>query len=568
MLKLVIKLTILLIMVMIGLTGIWLMAGPGFYLAQAKEQPLTSESHNALNPGATVRASAAFSITLNQIAAPGSFTKPVQVTNAGDGSNRLFVVEQDGRIRIINSPVVTPFLDISSLVRSASDPPPNQGGSEEGLLSVAFHPDYENNGYFYVYYNNINSDIVIARYSVSSNPNIANSASGVTILTIPHPGETNHNGGQLMFGPLDGYLYAGTGDGGSGNDPPNNAQNINSLLGKVLRLNVTGVTTYSIPPGNPYAGAAPGADEIWDLGLRNPFRYSFDRGDSSGNGKGDLYIGDVGQNAREEISYHAATTPGGVNFGWRCKEGTLINPNVTPCSPALLASLTDPIAEYNNPAQGRAVTGGFVYRGSLYPALKGYYFFADFVSRRIWSIFKTGSTFSAPAVEINDAGFNISAFGEDEQGELYVVGYNGSIYRLADVNGPTPALTASKSASSPGIDPGETLTYTIFIKNTSATSTTLFMKDQIHPGLSYVPGSLSATQGSVNDSLSPILTWQGTLALPNEVTITYRVTATGIVTGLVPNSAVITSANTTPLTVTSSVFVPRPLPQYFPLIFK
>ncbi|MFN8456541.1 MAG: PQQ-dependent sugar dehydrogenase [Anaerolineae bacterium] len=565
--KLMAKLVTLAALSMLGLAALWLMLVPGFSPAQAKEDVPTVSSQNSVNPAARVRASATFSITVSSIVASG-FSAPVQVTNAGDGSNRLFVVEQAGVIRIINSPVVTPFLDIRSLVKS---------GGEEGLLSVAFHPNYESNGHFYVYYNSNatpDGNITIARYSVSSNPNIANPASAVIVLTIPHPGETNHNGGQLMFSPLDGYLYAGTGDGGSGNDPPNNAQNINSLLGKMLRLNVTGATTYTIPAGNPYAGATAGADEIWDLGLRNPFRYSFDRGDSNGNGKGDLYIGDVGQGAREEVSYQAATTPGGVNFGWRCKEGTLINTsnninNLPPCNnAAFLATLTNPIAEYVNPPSGAAaVTGGYVYRGNLYPALKGYYFYADFYSGVIFSVHKIGSVFSNPEIEL-DTSLNISSFGEDEQGELYVVDYNGSIRRLADVNGPTSLLTASKSASRPAINPGETLTYTIFIKNTSASTPTFFMKDQIPAGLSYIPGSLVATQGSADDSLNPVLRWQGTLVSPTEVTITYRVTATGLITGLFTNQAVITSASTTPLTLTNYLFVPLPIPQYFPLIFK
>jgi uncharacterized repeat protein (TIGR01451 family) len=494
----------------------------------------------------------------------------VQVTHAGDGSGRLFVVERQGAIRIIKNGAVlaTPFLDITGTVRDTGD--------EEGLLSVAFHPNYESNGFLYVYYNNNAGNIEISRYTVSGNPDVANPGSAAIVLTIPHLTNSNHNGGQLMFSPLDGYLYAGTGDGGSSNDPLNNAQNINSLLGKMLRLNVTGVTTYTIPAGNPYAGPTPGADEIWDLGLRNPFRFSFDQGDSNGNGKGDLYLGDVGQNAREEISYHAAATPGGVNFGWRCKEGNLINTNnninnLSPCNnAAFLNTLTNPIAEYNNPDLGRAVTGGFVYRGNLYPALKGYYFYADFSSGRIWSMTKAGSTFSTPQVEINNAGFNISAFGEDEQGELYVVGYNGSIYRVADVNGPALDLsTSQKFASAFGIDPGETLTYTILIKNTgSLTSATVFLTDRIPAGLSYVSGSLQASTGTPNPTLNPILRWQGSLPPTNIVTVTYQVTASGAITGLLINQAVITSAVSVPITRTYPIFVPRPSPFYFPLFYK
>lgn len=428
MLKNLIKFMILTGLVGIGAIAFWLLVPIESKPAQAKEATVNASSTNP----ATRPLSAGFNITVNEVVAQG-FSRPVQLTHAKDSTGRLFVVEQDGRIKIIKNGTVlsTAFLDIGGIVRSPSD----GGGSEEGLLGLAFHPNYKSNGRFYVYYNNTSGNIVVARYHVSTNnPDRANAGSGLPILTIPHPSNENHNGGQLAFSPADSYLYISTGDGGGAGDQNGNAQNKNVLLGKILRLNVTGVATYTTPAGNPFKGATPGADEIWALGLRNPFRFSFDRAN------GDLYIGDVGQGKKEEVDYQAVTTPGGVNFGWRCREGTTTFNTDPPCNDsALLATLTNPIAEYDNPANGgAAVTGGVVYRGVQYPALSGYYFYADFYSGRIWSMTKTGSTFSTPEMEL-DTTLNISAFGEDETGEVYVVDYSGgTIRRLADVNGPNP----------------------------------------------------------------------------------------------------------------------------------
>lgn len=570
--KTLLKLSALLGLLLFGLAGPIFLLENNPWPVKAKEVTKIVTVDRADDPSARP-ALAGFDITVNQIVASG-LTRPVQVTHAGDGSGRLFVVEQDGRIKIIKNGSVfsTAFLDINGIVRG-----PTEGGSEEGLLGLAFHPDYNTNGHFYVYYTDNSSNIAIARYTASPpNSDTANAGSASIILPISHPGQTNHNGGQLAFGPLDDYLYISTGDGGGGNDGPNNAQNINTLLGKILRLNVTGVATYTNPPDNPYAGPTSGNDEIWALGLRNPWRFSFDRGSSNGDSKGDLYIGDVGQGSWEEISYQAAGTLGGVNFGWRCKEATHINTNNNidqqpPCdNAAFLAGLTDPIAEYSNPTLGTAVTGGFVYRGNLYPALAGYYFYADYGSGRIWSMRKTGpNSWSTPEQEL-DTSINISAFGEDEQGELYVVDYSGNIRRLADVNGPSPNLsTSQKFASSPGIDPGESLTYTIVVKNVgNLTSEPIFLSDLIPPGLIYVPGSLTATQGSADPSQNPTLRWQGTLSPTTSVTVTYRVTATGVVMGILRNQAVITSASTGPITRTYLIFVPRPFPAYLPMIFK
>ncbi|MBN1810690.1 MAG: PQQ-dependent sugar dehydrogenase [Anaerolineae bacterium] len=486
------------------------------------------------------------SITVDEIVASG-FNQPVQVTHAGDGSNRLFVVEQPGRIKVIQggSVLSTPFLDITSLVYY---------GGERGLLGVAFHPDYESNGYFYVNYTNLSGDTVIARYAVSADPNRADASSAFTLLTVDQP-YSNHNGGQLLFGPRDGYLYIGMGDGGSGGDPLNSGQDINTLLGAMLRIDVDGGTPYAIPPDNPYVGKL-GRDEIWAIGLRNPWRFSFDRV------TGDLYIGDVGQNLWEEISYQAWDTPGGVNFGWRCREGTHTYSTSPPCNdPVLLASLTDPIAEYSH-NEGRSVTGGFVYRGILYPDLTGRYFYADYVDGKVWSLYKVSSnpdTWSAPELEL-DTSFNVSAFGEDEQGELYVVDRSGgTIRRLADVNGPSPNLSGSKKAPSvTGADPGEVVTYTISLRNTGAlVAQTAFVTDTVPVGLGYVSGSLTATAGSVDESGRPLLRWHGLLSWSPVITVTYRVTVTGQVTGSIVNQAQLAGTSFVPFTLTSAIFTPQ-----------
>jgi glucose/arabinose dehydrogenase len=363
---------------------------------------------------------------VNRVVASG-FDRPVQVTQAGDGSSRLFVVEQPGRIRVVEGGEVlpVPFLDVSHLVIL---------GSEQGLLSLAFHPQYPANGFFYINYTRAGDGAtVVARYSVSaSNPDVADPASAMPVLTVAQPA-ANHNGGQILFGPYDGYLYIGMGDGGGVGDPADNGQNINTLLGALLRLDVDGGVPYAIPADNPFAGA-PGADEIWALGLRNPWRFAFDRA------SGDLYLGDVGQGQWEEIDFQAAGTPGGVNFGWNCREGAHDFDFTGDC---LTATLTDPIAEYGH-TEGQAVTGGFVYRGAAYPALQGRYFYADYAQGKIWSLVKTGSnpdTWSSPELEL-DTSLNISSFGEDEAGELYVVDLaGGTVRQLVDANAATWILT-------------------------------------------------------------------------------------------------------------------------------
>jgi glucose/arabinose dehydrogenase len=268
---------------------------------------------------------------------------PVAITNAGDGSGRLFITLQAGRIVIYDGTRVlpTPFLDITPLVSS---------GGERGLLSVAFHPNYRTNGVFFVDYTNTDGNTVIARYSVSQDANIADPNSAAILLTITQP-FANHNGGQLQFGP-DGYLYIGMGDGGSGGDPSNNAQNLGTLLGKILRIDVDGASPYAIPADNPFVGVPSTLPEIWAYGLRNPWRFSFDRL------TGDLFIADVGQDSWEEVDFQPAGSQGGENYGWRLMEGNHCYNPPTNCDPG---GLTPPILEYEhgtNDANGCSISGG------------------------------------------------------------------------------------------------------------------------------------------------------------------------------------------------------------------
>jgi len=370
----------------------------------------------------------------------GGLSNPLAITHAGDASGRLFVVERSGRIRVIKNGALlsTPFLDIQSIVKSTS--------SEQGLLGLAFHPAYESNGRFYVLYtatrpgDSNGSILTLKQYSVSTgNPDLANSASGVTILTIDHPAYTNHNGGTLAFG-NDGYLYWSTGDGGSGGDPDNNGQNLTSLLGKVLRLDVDSGSPYAVPASNPFFGDPnPNTKLIWAYGLRNPWRMSFDRLTH------DLYIGDVGQGAREEIDFQPATSGGGENYGWRVMEGSLC---YNPSSGCNQTGKVLPVAEYDH-SLGCSVTGGYVYRGSNYPSLYGYYVYGDFCSGRIFAIYKNLPSGWIAPFELADTPYNISTFGEDEQGELYLADYaSGKIFKIQYQE---PAYSISGNAGASGV---------------------------------------------------------------------------------------------------------------------
>ncbi len=342
------------------------------------------------------------------------FTKPLFLTHAGDGSDRLFVVEQAGRIWLVKMGQVnpTPFLDIGSIVGSDAN--------EQGLLSVAFHPDYASNGFFFVNYTDKQGDTVIARYSVSGDPDAAASDSAKTLLTIDQP-YANHNGGQLAFGPDD-YLYTGMGDGGAANDPHNNGQNLDALLGKILRLDVDNGDPYGIPADNPFAANGQGSPEIWSYGWRNPWRFSFDPA------TGDLYVADVGQNQYEEIHVELAGTPGGQNYGWRIMEGShCFDGNCDATSQGLVL----PMAEYDH-GQGCSVTGGYVYRGRQYPALRGVYFYGDYCSGLVWALRREADG-SWSQEQVASSGYTISSFGQDEAGEVYVVNHStGEIFQIGN----------------------------------------------------------------------------------------------------------------------------------------
>jgi glucose/arabinose dehydrogenase len=333
-------------------------------------------------------------------------TAPVEIVNVND--NRLFVVQQNGMIKIIqpNGTInSTNFLNISSKITY---------GGERGLLGLAFHPQYSTNGYFFVYYNNTAGNIVVARYTVSSDPNVADPATEKILLNIPKPFD-NHNGGSIHFAP-DGNLWVVTGDGGSGGDPNNNAQNKNSLLGKMLRIDVNATGAYNIPPDNPFVGTE-GADEIWAYGLRNAWKFNFDT--VSGN----VMIADVGQGQIEEIN-RMAITQAGINYGWRCYEGNNTY-NTTGC--AAQSTMTFPISVYDHSGGKCSITGGYIYRGLLYPSLQGKYIFADYCSTQIGMLNSDNSITWTPAF----TGNNFSTFGLNNQNELFVATVNnGKIFKV------------------------------------------------------------------------------------------------------------------------------------------
>jgi len=343
-------------------------------------------------------------------------SSPLEVANAKDGSNRLFIIEKAGTIRILNgtSLLAQPFLDIRPIVRST--------GSEQGLLSVAFHPNYTANGYFFVWYNNLLGHVTLARYSRSS-LNVADPASGVILMSLYKP-FANHNGADLNFGP-DGYLYFGTGDGGGAGDPGNRAQNGDTLLGKMIRIDVNNPNPpyYSIPPTNPYINDPAIRDEIIAIGMRNPWRWSFDRL------TGDMWIADVGQNLLEEVNFRPADSILNLNYGWRCYEGTPVFNN-TSCTAQ--PNYVFPIFEYphNITAGGFAITGGFVYRGAEFPFLQGYYITSDYVSNHGWLIKSDGTGGWNTTMQATWA-TNISSYGEGEDGTIYATSLSsGTLFKL------------------------------------------------------------------------------------------------------------------------------------------
>lgn len=354
------------------------------------------------------------------------FSFPVHLTHADDGSQRLFVVEQGGIIRIIKDNVVlsTPFLDIHERVLFP-------GFGERGLLSVAFPPDYASKGYFYVYYTRLDGNNQTSRFQLKPGlPDEADPTSEQPIILFNHPNHNNHNGGQLAFGP-DGYLYIGTGDGGGAGDPEGNAQNPAALLGKLLRIDVeAGVDPYVVPATNPYTQTVGYLGEIWALGLRNPWCYSFDFL------TGDLYIGDVGQDREEEVDFQPASSKGGENYGWNTLEGNLCYNPSSGCVPP--AGYVPPVAVYDhgaNDANGCSITGGSVYRGATQPRMQGMYFYGDYCSGKIWGLIYSNGWQNQLLLDTN---LSISTFGEDESGNLYLADLSsGVIYQMSD------ALTAS-----------------------------------------------------------------------------------------------------------------------------
>ena len=336
--------------------------------------------------------------------------RPTSIVNAGDGSNRLFVTEQKGRIILLRDFAVqkAPFLDISDRVSCCG---------ERGLLSVVFPKGYAKKRYFYVNYTNRSGDTVVARYRMTSGLDAADPKSEEIILTVKQP-YANHNGGQLAFGP-DGFLYIGMGDGGSGGDPHGYAQNTGSHLGKMLRIDVESVgRPYNVPPGNPYLNRAGYRPEIWALGLRNPWRFSFDPK------TGDLYIADVGQDRYEEVDVQPAGSRGGENYGWNIMEGTHCFKSPS-CD---RAGLIMPVAEYGHD-RGCSITGGMVYRATEYPALQGTYLYSDYCSGRIWGLRRMAHGWQQ--AELMNSGRAVSTFGEDEAGNLYLADHGeGALYKI------------------------------------------------------------------------------------------------------------------------------------------
>jgi hypothetical protein len=358
--------------------------------------------------GAAARDSGVFDFGLELVA--GGFDQPVQVVDASDDSGRLFVVEQPGQVRIVRDGQVVPepFLDITDRVGCCG---------ERGLLSLAFHPDFANNGQVFVDYTDRNGNTVVARYKVSSaDSDRIDPASAEVILAVEQPA-ANHNGGLLLFGPRDGYLYIGLGDGGGGNGQ--NGQDLSTLLGKILRIDVdqrSGGLPYAIPPDNPFVEQPGARPEIWALGVRNPWRFSFDRG------SGDLWIGDVGSATYEEVNVQPAASSGGENYGWDLMEG--LECRAEGGCDAFVA----PVSGFDRD-EGCVVTGGYVYRGSAMLNLEGVYLFADYCSGRVWGLLRDASD-AWVRLDPVETGLRISSFGEDAAGELYAVDIEGAVYRL------------------------------------------------------------------------------------------------------------------------------------------
>lgn len=345
------------------------------------------------------------------------FNRPIYVTHADDGSGRLFVVEQSGQIRIIEDGVLlnTPFLDVADLISPAAV---GGGYTEQGLLGLAFHPEYAANGMFFINYTDRSGDTVLARYRVSADdPRRADPASAEVLLTVPQP-YANHNGGHLAFSP-DGYLYVSLGDGGSAGDPQGNGQNLGTLLGTILRLDVDPDRGYTIPDDNPFVDRDGTRPEIWAWGLRNVWRFSFDRA------TGDFYLADVGQNKWEEVHFQPANDAGGVNYGWNAYEASFPYSGKPAASPVVA-----PILEYEHINGWCSITGGYVYRGADLPGLQGYYLYGDWCTGTIWAAQPDADGNWQAEISL-ESGRQISSFGEDEAGEIYLVDYSGTVLRFS-----------------------------------------------------------------------------------------------------------------------------------------
>jgi len=389
------------------------LTGQSVMAPTAATQTIQVASGQTANATVNYATQAAFAIRLVEMPWAG-LDQPMFLSSPPGDTTRIFVAERPGRIRVVQNGAVlaTPFLDISARVAT-------QG--ERGLLSFAFHPQYAQNGWVFVHFNNLAGDIVVERFTVSANPNVAN-AQGTEVIRIPHPTFDNHNGGVAQFGP-DGMLFISTGDGGGGGDPMQNAQDARRLLGKLLRLDVS-VLPYRIPPSNPYAGLGIGAEEIWAIGLRNPWRWSFDRITNR------VYIADVGQGRFEEVDVVASDAPN-LNYGWPITEASACYPNDSQACTNAKPRLTPPVLEFDHLSGACAVTGGYVYRGATIPELTGRYFYSDYCAGFVRSFrFWNGQAVEKVDWNVPSVGRVIS-FGEDANRELYAITASNKIYRIA-----------------------------------------------------------------------------------------------------------------------------------------
>ncbi|NKQ37347.1 MAG: DUF11 domain-containing protein [Chloroflexi bacterium] len=457
--------------------------------AVLQPQPLTAAPNNILD------------LSLEPVATGLALPTNIVPSNIpGDG--RLFIVQQSGAIRIVTgtgSVLSTPFLDITDRTHLFG---------ENGLLGLAFHPDYANNGFFYVYYTDeISHNNRLSRFQVSANdPNLADPNSEQILMTIIEPDE-GHNGGDIKFGP-DGYLYVPVGDGGlyDQSNPPSTPQDLSSPLGKILRIDVTGGSPYApdcgsalytIPADNPFADGPGGTcDEIWAYGLRNPWRISFDRL------TGDLFITDVGQYNWEEVNWQDASSPGGQNYGWPCYEANAAY-NLTGCAPA--SSYTFPVFAYDHSNGNCSVTGSYIYRGSRYPAMQGHYLLADFCSGTVWSLNRENDVWQSNSYDLSLT--FPTTFGQDQAGEMYVLEHSGELSHIAE-NSLLPPLSTHKSAP-PIISDGQPITYTLTVANDGTlTVTNVLITDTIP-----LNTSLLSTDGVLNGS---VVSWQTAALAPGD----------------------------------------------------